>query len=157
MGLKCSISFIVAFIMLLLFSNVSEILVNMQTTIGFSKPNVKQPVLQEIIGKRWFHVSEKDKGDVKIYQTDTKDLSLARGRDSFEIMTNGTFVHHGIGSNDRSNNTYHSYFLNVNDNATITVKLENNDMCMFIESYNSNVLSLRQWFVSNTSECNKPS
>jgi hypothetical protein len=156
MDQKYLIYFTVAIMMLLLFSNVSEILVNMHTTNAFFKPNVKKPFLQEIIGKRWFHVSEKDKGDVKIYQTDTKDLPLARGRDSFEIMTNGTFIHHGIGPNDRSNDTYHSYFLNVNDNATINVKLENNNMCILIKSYDYNEISLKQWFVPTISKCNEP-
>jgi len=154
MNKNCLISFIVAIMMLLLSSIVSEILMNIDTLFAFSKPEVKQPVIQEIIGKRWFHVFEKDKGDVKIYQTDTKYLPLARGRDSFEIMTNGTFIQHGIGTTDRTSNSYHPYFLNVNDNSIINVKLQNYNMCLFIKSYDSNNLSLRQWYVPKTSECN---
>src|SRR5438067_5415234 len=99
-----------------------------------SNSNIKQE-FQGIFGKHWIHSHEEDKGDVKVYRPSTFNFPLSRGRDGFEIMQNGTFIMYSIGKADTLDKTFHSYSLNTNRNITLTVRLENNNMCMHINSY----------------------
>lgn len=118
-----------------------------------SNSNIKQE-FRVILGKHWIHSHEEDKGDVKVYRPSTFNFPISRGRDGFEIMQNGTFIVYGIGKADTLDKTFHSYSLmNTNKGIILTIRLENNNMCMQINSYNNYKMDLKQWFVPKFNEC----
>jgi hypothetical protein len=64
---------------------------------------------------------------------------------------------YGIGKADTLDKTFHSYSLmNTNGGIILRIRLENNNMCMQINSYNNYKMDLRQWFVPKFNECTQP-
>ncbi len=56
----------------------------------------------DLFDKTWIHSYEEDANNIKVYRPSTYKFPLSRGRGGFEIKKNGHFIHHGIGSTDRT-------------------------------------------------------
>jgi hypothetical protein len=55
-----------------------------------------------LLHRRWVHSHEEDSDTEMVFRPDTFDFPASRGRVSFELREDGTFLDRGIGPTDRS-------------------------------------------------------
>ena len=55
-----------------------------------------------LLHRRWVHSHEEDSDTEMVFRPDTFDFPPSRGRGSFELREDGTFLDRGIGPTDRS-------------------------------------------------------
>jgi hypothetical protein len=62
----------------------------------------RTPVPPGLLHRRWVHSHEEDSDTEMVFRPDTFDFPASRGRVSFELREDGTFLDRGIGATDRS-------------------------------------------------------